>query len=60
MKKITGAQQTAQDAIHDLVRDSLNSIMNLTYGDISDAEKRKLAGEVSNNLKDIDDLRIKC
>ena len=57
---ITDAQQTAQDLIHDLVRESLESIKDITYCDISAAESRKLAGEVGNNLKYIDGLRIKC
>ena len=54
------AQQAAQDAIHDLVNDSLASIQRIRYADMSSQEKDKLAREVSGNLIEIDTLRRRC
>ena len=60
MATITNEQQAAQDSIHDLVRDSLGSIMQITYADISSNEKKKLVHEIGDNLKNIDTLRRNC
>lgn len=56
----TEAQQAAQDSIHDLVRDSLGSIMQITYADITGNEKLRRVHEIGDNLKNIDTLRRNC
>lgn len=57
---LTGAQQAAQDSIHDLVTDSLESTHRIRYAYIKPIEKDKLLKEIDDNLRNIDILRRNC
>jgi hypothetical protein len=57
---LTEEQQAAQDSIHDIVKDSVETIGRIRYGVISGQERDKLLRELQDNLWNIDTLRRNC
>ena len=58
--ELTEHQQAARDSVHDLVKDSVESLRRIRYADIDSLEKDKLVREVTANLHHIDTLRRNC